>query len=250
MAVSFGPLNRPLRLADQVVEAIRAKIEDGRLPPGTRLPSETVLAGTLGVSRPVLREGLARLRADGFLSGAKGNGVMVAAHPGGTTFRLPADAGAGRRGTLQDLFELRRIVEVSAAELAAARRNAADLAALDAALARVQSALDDGVDGADADHAFHVAIARASGNQQLARFVMFLGNAFSATRVPSWTPEGRAAGKAAAAQAEHVAILAAIRAADPAAAGLAARLHLERSAARTGLPDPSPDQRIDSHESE
>jgi len=233
--VAFVPLTRPLRLADQVVEAIRARIESGSLAPGSRLPSEVALAGTLGVSRPVLREGLARLRAEGFLSSRRGSGLTVAARPGTSTYSV-VDAGTSqRRKKLGDLFELRSIVEVSAAELAAARRTASDLDRLRTAFAAVQAAIDGGVDGADADADFHAAVARASGNAELARLVAVLSNAFADTRRPSWTPAGLAAGKPLAAQIAHRRILGAIEDGDVAAAGQAARAHLAGTAARTGL---------------
>jgi GntR family transcriptional repressor for pyruvate dehydrogenase complex len=235
MGLPFAPLDRPLRLSDQVVQSIRAQIEAGALAPGTRLPSEVVLAHTLGVSRPVLREGLARLRADGFLTSKRGSGIVVADQPGTSSFRIAAEPGDETTANLAELFELRLIVEVSSAELAAERRSAADLLLLERALAAVSTAIAAWTDGADADAAFHAAIARATANAQLARFVSFLGAAFAATRRPSWTPEGHKTGKPAEAQAEHEIIFAAIRDGDARAAGRAAREHLERSAVRTGL---------------
>ena len=248
MASTFFPLERPLRLSDQVVAAIKAQIEGGSLRPGMRLPSEVALAVRLGVSRPVLREGLARLRADGFLSSRRGAGIVIADRPGVSSFRIGDEVGATSPAELIELFEVRGIVEVSATALAAERHTAADMTALEAAMGRMQDAIGDGADGSDADEAFHGAIAKATQNAQLICLVTVLGAAFADTRRPSWTPAGHAAGLAAAAQDEHRAILAAIRARDKNAAADAARRHLDRSAARTGLGSERPTRTP--HESE
>lgn len=234
MALQLAPLSRPACLSDQVVTSIQTQIATGRLAPGTRLPSEVILAESLGVSRPVLREGLARLRADGFVTSRRGAGLVVADRPGLGTFKLPGTAGAPSEQS-SELFELRLIVECAAAELAAQRRSDEDLDGIQSALAAVDRALVTGDNGAAADEAFHLAVARASGNGQLARFAEFLGASFTLTRAPAWTSEGQARGAPRAAQAEHVEIFEAIRAGAGTEAAAAARRHLMQSAARNGV---------------
>lgn len=236
MTVSFPSLTRPERLSDRVVTVIRTRISAGALPPGARLPSENDLSHQLGVSRPIVREGLARLRADGLLESRQGAGVFVASQPGAAAFKLVENrAVVVAPRELRDIFELRAIVEVSAAELAAQRRTAADLARMRSALAEMDRAIAEERDGSAADAAFHTAIATATRNASLARFITFLGHSFADSRKPSWTAAGRAAGKAQAAQAEHVEILDAVIARAPARAAAAARRHLEETARRTGL---------------
>lgn len=236
MTAPFPSLARPERLSDKVVTAIRARILDGAMPPGARLPSENDLSHQLGVSRPIVREGLARLKADGLLESRQGSGIFVAAEPGAAAFKLVEDrAAAIAPRELRDIFELRAIVEVSAAELAAERRTDADLARMRRAIADMDRAIAEERDGSAADAAFHAAIAAATRNASLARFITFLGHSFADSRKPSWTAAGRAAGKAQAAQAEHAEIIDAITARDPERAAAAARRHLEETARRTGL---------------
>ena len=58
----------PELLRDQLEDALRAAIRDGRLPPGERLPSSRTLAVQLGVARGVVTECYAQLQAEGYLA--------------------------------------------------------------------------------------------------------------------------------------------------------------------------------------
>ncbi|WP_294498496.1 GntR family transcriptional regulator [uncultured Gemmiger sp.] len=62
----------------QVMEVLRRRIEAGQYQAGERLPAETELAAALGVSRPTLRQALARLQSEGLLVRVKGSGTFVA----------------------------------------------------------------------------------------------------------------------------------------------------------------------------
>jgi GntR family transcriptional repressor for pyruvate dehydrogenase complex len=225
---------RPRGLAEQIVHALQARIEAGELAPGARLPTEHALGERFGVSRAVVREAIARLKADGYVVTRQGAGAFVAGEPGRASFRLPAE-GQLDAGELAQLFELREAVEVATARLAAERRTRADLAAIRSALDDVSRAIEEGSDGVAADGAFHRAIAAATHNVHLQRFVEFLGFHFAETRRPSWTDAGRRAHRPHAAQREHVAIYASIERGDPAGAARAAAAHLRGSAGRLGV---------------
>ena len=240
MTLALLPLARSDGLVEKVVATLRQRIMSGQLEPGARLPSEHQLSASLSVSRSVVREGISRLKADGFVASRQGAGLFVAERPGTGSFRLEA-ANVGVPTSRRHVLELRLIVEVAAAGLAAERRTASDLAALGAASSAMHQAIVDARDGSAHDDAFHRAIAAATHNPDLERFVGFLGAAFADTRLPSWMPSAMAAGLADAAQAEHELILAAIEQGDVAKAKLAAEDHLRRSARRTGiLPDDRP----------
>jgi GntR family transcriptional repressor for pyruvate dehydrogenase complex len=225
---------RPRGLAEQIVRALQTRIESGELAPGARLPTEQALGERFGVSRAVVREAIARLRADGYVATRQGAGAFVSGEPGRASFRLPAE-GELDAAELVQLFELREAVEVATARLAAERRTRADLAAIRRALDAVSRAIDEGTDGVAADGAFHRAIAAAAHNGHLQRFVEFLGFHFAETRRPAWTEAGRRAGRPHAAQREHERIYAAIERGDAAAAACAAIAHLQGSAARLGV---------------
>jgi GntR family transcriptional repressor for pyruvate dehydrogenase complex len=225
---------RPRGLADQIVRALQARIETGELAPGARLPTEQALGQRFGVSRAVVREAIARLKADGYVATRQGAGAFVAGEPGRASFRLPAE-GELDAAELAQLFELREAVEVATARLAAERRTRADLGAIRRALEDVSRAIDAGTDGVAADGAFHRAIAAATHNAHLQRFVEFLGFHFAETRRPAWTDPGRRARRPHAAQREHERIYAAIARGDARGAERAAANHLRGSAARIGV---------------
>ncbi len=67
-------------LVDRLVAEVRSEITSGRLVVGQRLPTEAKMAAQFGVSRPLLREALAELRAEGFVETASGRGTFVR-HP-------------------------------------------------------------------------------------------------------------------------------------------------------------------------
>lgn len=244
MAEMLEPVARPLRLAEAVAARLEGWMKAGGLAPGGQLPSEKVLAERFGVSRAVIREAVSRLKAEGWVDSRQGAGAFATSGPGRGSFRVLA-RGGGQDDSMADIFELRHVVEAGVAELAARRRKATDLADLEAALAAMDGALAGGSGGAAADDAFHVAIAAATGNPLLRRFTEFMGQQFSASRVPTWDETGRAAGRAAAAQVEHRRIFAALQAGDPEAARQAATAHLVAVAERLGVPLPGDDRIAD-----
>lgn len=221
-------LGRSMGLGGELAQRLAGWISGGGAGPGDRLPTEKQLVERYGVSRAVVREAIARLKADGFVETRQGAGAFVAARPGQGSFRLNNSQDAD----LVHIFDLRAAVEAKAAELAALRHSRQDIAVMRAAYQAMQQALQSGDGGAAADDAFHTAIAQASGNPHLRRFLDYLAGQFSASRVLTWSAAAIADGRAAAAQAEHAAILAAIEAGDAAQAAAAAARHIENAARR------------------
>jgi GntR family transcriptional repressor for pyruvate dehydrogenase complex len=225
---------RPAALSEQVQRELQASIR--ALRPGARLPTERALCERFAVSRPVVREAIARLKADGVVETRQGAGAFVPARPVRLSFRFTTDGAVGRED-LRHIMELRVAVEVAAAELAAQRRTASDLAAIDEALDAMTVAIRTRTDGSEADDRFHAAIAAATKNPHLGRFVGFLRHQFGVTRRPTWSADGYASGQPGRAQREHARIFAAIRAGNSRAARAAAFAHLMSSAKRLGLID-------------
>lgn len=127
-----------------VADRVRSLLDEQALVPGDRLPSERELASQLGVSRSSLREGLGRLADLGIIEARRGSGTYLA----------PLD--------LRDLTEARLRLEPYAARLAAQRRDAGDLARLDAALAELVVLRTETAAFAEADLRLHEAIVAAS----------------------------------------------------------------------------------------
>jgi GntR family transcriptional repressor for pyruvate dehydrogenase complex len=224
---------RPQRLSEGVCADLERRIRSGEYAPGEQLPTEKLLSERFEVSRAVIREAVARLKADGLIESRQGSGAFVAARPRSLNFKV---AGAeATQHNLEQVFELRTLVEMTVAELAARRRTEADLAAMEQQLAAMDEALQCDGDGSQADDEFHSTIAAATHNPLVQRFVEFLGQHFSESRQLAWQDEARASDSSATAQAEHHALFAAISAEEPAAARVAAHAHLSGAAARLGL---------------
>ena len=104
-------------LSADIGAALEQRIRSGAYAPGARLPTEMALAAEFGVSRAVVREAVARLKADGLVASRQGSGMSVAARPDSGSFKLAPGTPAGE--ALSHIFELRALVETGAAELAA-----------------------------------------------------------------------------------------------------------------------------------
>ncbi len=219
-------------LAEKVVAHLGADIRGGRLAPGARLPTEQELTATLGVSRTVVREAVAALRADGLVVTRRGSGAYVAANPNASPFRIPA-RDLDQLDNIVDVMELRLAVEVEAAALAAERASRRQIADIRAAWRAIDQALRRGEPAVPEDVAFHRTIAEATGNRQFPRFLEFLGGHViprSTVRSNDSPQERRAYYDRF--QHEHGRIVAGISAQDPAEARRAMREHLARSLER------------------
>ncbi|WP_067833024.1 FadR/GntR family transcriptional regulator [Actinomadura kijaniata] len=231
--MSLGPL-RPSPLVEQAARHLREQITGGHWPVGTRLPGETTLARELGVGRSTVREALRVLAGAGLVRARQGAGVFVVATEPAEDWRARL-----RRASVADVYEIRMMIEVRAAELAARRRTGDDLAALDAALAARDAAFADGDDAAfvDADIALHRAAVRAARNPVLAdlfdEFVPVLreGLLELVGLIDARAADG-AHGRAA-----HAGLVAAIRDRDPDGAGRVVAAELRRTLDYLERPD-------------
>ena len=155
-----------------VVEGLLDEIIAGRLVAGEPLPPEGDLAEDLGVSRLTLREGVRLLQAQGVIVPVPGSRHRIAPVDEWTGLEAVvrySRSGSARRRAALDLLDMRVMFETGAAELAAPRCTDAQLADLEAALERMQSAHANGdVPGfVDADLAFHDVIFQAADNRIL-----------------------------------------------------------------------------------
>jgi GntR family transcriptional regulator, transcriptional repressor for pyruvate dehydrogenase complex len=227
------PLGPPRNRTGEVVERLAAEIGSGRIAPGGRLPTEQELTAALGVSRTVVREAVAVLRAEGLVETRQGVGAFVVRDVQRRPFRIDPD-GLRSIGEVVHVMELRTGVEVEAAGLAAERVNGATRGRIAAALKAIDVALARGEAAIDEDFALHQAIAEATGNPHFTRFLEFLGR-FLIPR-QSVRLELKAAKDLKAylqrIQMEHRAIAAAINAGDVATARRAMRRHLQGSRQR------------------
>ncbi|MFF4778887.1 FadR/GntR family transcriptional regulator [Microtetraspora fusca] len=154
-------------LVMQLCEQFRRMIDDGTWPVGTRIPGENQLASELGVSRGTVREALRALSVAGLLEPRVGDGTYVR-----TRDELAAILTRDRRGgDLEDILDVRSVLETAAGVRAARHRTEEDIRALRRALAdRAAADAARDVDAyVEADAAFHRTLIRASGNPLLLR---------------------------------------------------------------------------------
>lgn len=220
-------------LTDELFAKLEVRIRSGELPAGSRLPSQKEIALRENVSRTVVREAVARLAAHGLTVSRQGAGVFVAETAEYRAFQITRDELQELADVIK-LLEMRMAVETEMAGLAAARRTTADIGAIQDALAEMVAVGDDPMASAEADAAFHLAIARATQNEYYARFVEFLGLRL----VPSRTlylgdkPDEAHRAYAAKVLSEHEAIVDAIIRMDSVRAREAARQHMHESLTR------------------
>ena len=164
-------------LAQQTAQRLYNMIVvEGRFAPGDKLPNEVEWAAALGVGRSTLREAIHTLRAQGVLEARRGRGTFVSQRAGEMgDFGF---SGLDRvRGQLRDLFELRAIVEPSAARLACRRATPEELSDILARGEEVEGCIRDGRDRTQADRAFHAAIVRATHNEYMMRLLPLISQA-------------------------------------------------------------------------
>lgn len=160
---------------DGITGRILRLIASDQIPPGGRLPSERELAQSLGVSRPALRESLARLEATRLIVCRPASGIFLAEQDSPPSFEsivlrndlgLPLDS-----NTIVSSLEVRRILEVQAVDLACQRHSRGDAERLREIVEATRARLRDQQSIIDLDEAFHLAIVTATQNPVLFQIV-------------------------------------------------------------------------------
>lgn len=153
--------------SDRTIDAIVSLIGGGELAPATRLPPENELASLVGVSRGSLREAVRVLDYLGIVDVRVGDGTYVTELDGANLLRgLGLLGQVANESTALEIFEIRRILESSAAAIAATRITDEQLSTLEAHLAELRSEKDS-ERFVQLDLEFHDLIAAATGNVSL-----------------------------------------------------------------------------------
>lgn len=220
----WQPVNQEGSLADRIVGQVEKLISDESLKAGDKLPSERDMAHLLGVSRPSLREAVRILEARGRLLVRHGQGVFVQAP---RSERELQEALSGAEMTLHELFAMREVLEVPAAEWSASTIDEERLRELRSVLDRMSDIVGGG-DDIDFDELrrldteFHMQIAVAAGNRFLRQTSHVLHGMLEAGMETTLTIPGRPESS----RRDHERIYAALVARDGAAARRAARSHI------------------------
>ncbi len=215
-----------------VSESLRGLILGGEIHPGDKLPSEAGLTERYNVSRTVIREAVASLRADGLVEARHGVGIFVLTNQpspahGFQTFET------ARISSMIEALELRTAVEIEAAALAAVRHSPAQEEAIRERYDDIEAQIGAGQPTMAADLAFHLAIADATNNPRFREFLEVMGrNAIPRASLQEGNAEETPGDYLKQIQAEHRLIADAISARDPEAAREGLRTHLQGSLQR------------------
>lgn len=184
---ALRPFVRP-RLYEQLVERLLDHIQAEGLRVGDRLPPERELASQLAVSRASVSQALVALEVQGLIDVRHGDGAVILEIP---PERQVLAALHARRNRVRDVIEAREALEVKLAGLAAVRRTASDLAAIDGALEEMARDVAQGGRGAVGDERFHAAVTAAAHSQLLARLMTEIAELIKESRIESLAQPGR-----------------------------------------------------------
>lgn len=222
------PLEARQSLTHECVQQLTAQIVSGKLAPGARLPTEQEMIAAMGVSRTVVREAVAALRAEGLVETRQGVGAFVA-NNARRPFRIELDGLESIAEVLQ-VMELRTGVEIEAAGFAAERASKSSVQKITDAYNTIDLAIERGELGIDQDFAFHCSIAEATGNPKFLRFLEYLGRFIIPRQTINLTSGGvQRTAALRTFQKEHRLILDAIEARNVTQARAAMRSHLLKS---------------------
>lgn len=211
------------RLRGALLDFLGERIVTGHVAPGERLPSETETAEQLDISRGAYREAVKMLAAKGLIESRPKTGTRVL-DPAHWNLLDPAVlrwafSGQADAALVQDLFEMRTLVEPEIARLAAQRRDEGQLATMRTALATMADLGMGSQIGRDADRSFHETLLAASGN----RVMRALGASIAAAATYATLFNNRAGGFRRDPMPDHWKVFDAVAAGDGDAAAAAMR---------------------------
>lgn len=174
-------LRRRESLSGEVKRILSDRIAAGRYPIGSRLPSESDMIAEFNVSRTVIREAIANLKAGGMVKTVQGSGAFVTRPERPMAFEIEETVNLSAAQELVGIMELRIGLEVESVALAARRRSEAQLALMRQAINIFEVSMEKGDYSvqagekcAEADISFHRAISEATGNLHFLRLYNYL----------------------------------------------------------------------------
>lgn len=218
---TLEPVRRS-RIYEHIVEQIQRLIHQGELAPGDQLPPERLLAERFQVSRASVREALRALELRGLIQGRQGGGTFVKAISSEDLVPSLAAALLAGRAEMDQLMEVRTIIEPHVAELAAVRASPQAIVEMDALLDRQARRIEQGEIPIEEDTAFHNALAVSTGNGVLLRLLNLVVDLLEESRA-RWFQTPDRPGKS---LVGHRNVLQAIKRRDPTAAYAAMLEHL------------------------
>ncbi len=216
-----------VKVFEKVAEQIEKRILDGELRSGDRLPTERDLAEQFHVSRTAVREAMKILAQRGLVDMRPGRGTIVidGAHEAmQESINLAMKLKLREVGGSDNLVEVREILEIEIAALAATRATEKEIDAMREAVKVMDESLDDADAFIAADNNFHEALAQGTQNTLILILVNSIVNLLSEQRKQIFEIEGGPQRG----QIHHKRILESVIRRDPRAARAAMRSHLQQ----------------------
>jgi len=163
------------KVSESVTEQIEKMIEVGTFLPGEKLPSVRELCEMFGVGRSAVRDAITTLKGKGAVTVKQGEGTYICKFDSGKLFNnhllLPSSK------DISQLFQVRKLLEPGIAEIAAKNRSEKDLKLMEGLL------YGNGDNSWEADYNFHLAIAKAAGNEILVQLLEFISASMKKTMI-------------------------------------------------------------------
>ena len=169
------------KIYEQIVDQIGLLVAEGQLKPGDRLPSERELVERFQVSRASIREAISALEMMGLIEVRSGEGTYIRQVNIDSVVAPLAWMLFIEKDTDLELYEVRKILEVQAAGIAAERAEDDEIRDMYDALEVMRMDLEKDRLGEEADHDFHFAIARATHNKILMRLMNTISDTMQKT---------------------------------------------------------------------
>ncbi|MEH7442872.1 FadR/GntR family transcriptional regulator [Bacillus sp. JJ1122] len=163
------------KVSESVTEQIEKLIEVGTFLPGEKLPSVRELCDMFGVGRSAVRDAITTLKGKGAVTVKQGEGTYICKFDSGKLFNnhilLPSSK------DISQLFQVRKLLEPGIAEIAAKNRSEKDLKLMEGLLYGKED------NSWEADYNFHLAIAKAAGNEILVQLLEFISASMKKTMI-------------------------------------------------------------------
>ncbi|ABR49869.1 GntR domain protein [Alkaliphilus metalliredigens QYMF] len=171
----FKPI-KTKRVYEQIVEQINQLMKEGYLKPGDKLMTEKELSDKLKVSRASVREAISALNLLGILESRQGEGTFISDVPQQSLIETLALFMMMDLEASIELLEVRKMMEVQAAELAAIRADSASIFKISEAIELMKIDIKENIIGEESDAKFHHAIAESTKNKVLVNFMNMISD--------------------------------------------------------------------------
>jgi GntR family transcriptional repressor for pyruvate dehydrogenase complex len=162
------------RAYEDIVQQIRALIEEGKLKRNDHLPSERELSETFRVSRTTVREAIRTLESMKLLQSRQGNGTYVLASSEEALIQPLAAALFNEKDDIRDIFYIRKIIEPHVAKLAAENATPKEMEELERILRKQEECIGQREIIIETDSAFHNLMVKATKNRVMERLIIAL----------------------------------------------------------------------------